>query len=101
MIKRNDFKKIITIRSIWSPNKNLGDRKLPNGELFSDYLYRLVFSQMKIDKLGIGEDGNLFYYDNDKSLYYYPENCCYKENTFITQQKKRIREIVKEIVMEE
>ena len=56
-MKRSDFIKIIRIRSIWKTGK--GDYKLPNGTSMKRYIETLVESQMKIDSLCIGSDGNL------------------------------------------
>ena len=57
-MKRSDFVKIIKIRSIWKTGK--GDYRLPNGTFMERYIETLVESQMKIDSLWIGSDGNLY-----------------------------------------
>lgn len=51
--------KIIRLRSVWKVDKRRGNYKLPNGERLSRYITDLVESQMKIDNLGIRENGNL------------------------------------------
>lgn len=58
-MKRKDFMQIIKLRSAWNIDRRRGDYKLPNGEFLSKYIRRLIESQMKIDSLGILEDGSL------------------------------------------
>lgn len=57
-MKREDFKKIIKLRSFWKIDRRKGNYKLANGRL-SDYVTDLVESQMKLDNLGIRENGDL------------------------------------------
>jgi hypothetical protein len=59
-MKREDFKKIIKLRSFWKIDKRKGDYKLPSGDKLSKYIRKLVISQMQIDNLLIGENGDLF-----------------------------------------
>lgn len=59
-MKREDFKKIIKLRSIWKVDKRKGNYRLPSGEKLSDYLFRLVDEQMSLDSLWIAKDGNLY-----------------------------------------
>lgn len=56
---RENFKKIIKLRSIWKIDKRKGNYKLPSRDYLKDYIRRLVESQMKIDNLGIMENGDL------------------------------------------
>lgn len=56
---RDNFKKIIKLRSIWKIDKRKGNYRLPNGDLLSSYVEKLVDEQMKLDTLGIKSDGNL------------------------------------------
>ena len=57
-MKRNDFKKIIKIRSQW---QFTGDNyKLPSGEPISVYVRKLVESQMNVDSLAIEKWGFVF-----------------------------------------
>ena len=58
-MKREDFKKIIKLRSFWKIDRRKGNFKLPNGERLSSYITKLVESQMKIDNLGIRANGDL------------------------------------------
>ena len=58
-MKREDFKKIIKLRSFWKIDKRKGNYKLPNGKRLSDYITSLVESQMKLDNLGIRANGDL------------------------------------------
>lgn len=59
IMKRTDFMQIIKLRSVWKVDRRKGNYKLPNGEKLSSYITELVESQMKIDNLGIRENGNL------------------------------------------
>ena len=58
-MKREDFKKIIKLRSFWKIDKRKGNYKLPNGNNLSAYVTDLVESQMKLDNLGIRSNGDL------------------------------------------
>ena len=58
-MKREDFKKIIKLRSCWKIDKRKGNYKLPNGNNLSVYVTDLVESQMKLDNLGIRSNGDL------------------------------------------
>lgn len=50
-MKREDFKKIIKLRSFWKIDKRKGNYELPNGNRLSSYVRELVESQMKLDGL--------------------------------------------------
>ena len=56
-MKRDDFKKIIKLRSIWKIDRRKGNYTLPNGEKLTIYVKKLVESQMKIDNLLIASNG--------------------------------------------
>lgn len=58
-MKRENFKKIIKLRSVWKIDKRKGNYKLPNGKFLSDYVQDLVESQMGLDHLGICSNGDL------------------------------------------
>lgn len=58
-MKREDFKKIIKLRSFWKIDKRMGNYKLPNGTRLSHYVRELVKSQMQLDNLGILANGDL------------------------------------------
>lgn len=58
-MERTDFIKMIRLRSVWKIDKRKGNYILPNGNKLSRYVEYLVKSQMKIDDLGIRENGNL------------------------------------------
>lgn len=63
-MKRENFKKIIKLRSEFIVDKRKGNYILPAGDAtLLDYLKTLVESQMKIDHLGIKADGNLCFCD--------------------------------------
>ncbi len=58
-MKRDNFKKIIKLRSFWKIDKRKGNYRLPNGKFLSDYVRDLVESQIKLDHLGIRSNGDL------------------------------------------
>ena len=58
-MERKRFMQIIKLRSAWKIDRRRGDYQLPNGDRLSNYIAKLVESQMKIDSLGILEDGSL------------------------------------------
>lgn len=60
---RENFKKIIKLRSEWKIDKKKGDYKLPNGKPLSHYIAHLVETQMEIDHLGIRENGDFCFMD--------------------------------------
>ena len=105
-MKREDFKKIIKLRSFWKIDKRKGNYKLPNGKRLSDYVTGLVESQMKLDNLGIGLNGDLCFMSgggwntetkefDDYTLmpaFQGDEVCSYDD------MKKRIKFIVYEII---
>lgn len=105
-MKREDFKKIIKLRSIWKIDKRKGNYELPNGEKLSTYVRNLVESQMKLDDLQIRENGNLCFgaggewntetkQFNDYTLmppFENNETCSYDE------MEKRITKIVNELL---
>ena len=105
-MKREDFKKIIKLRSFWKIDRRKGNYKLPNGKRLSDYVAGLVESQMQLDNLGIRANGGLCvvsgggWNDETKEFDDYSlmpafqsnENCSYDE------MDRRIKSIVYEIV---
>lgn len=105
-MKRTDFMKIIKLRSQWKIDKRMGNYKLANGSKLSEYITELVESQMKLDKLGIRENGELCFtrggtwntstneFDNYELLPAYEANeiCSYDE------MEKRIKRLVSEII---
>lgn len=104
-MKRNDFIKIIKSRSFWKIDKRTGNYKLPSGNYLSDYVEQLVRSQMKIDGLGISENGNLNYMTGGE---YNAEKKCFEDYTIVIpfecsevctwkEQENRINQLVKEI----
>ena len=60
-MERENFKKIIKLRSFWKIDRRKGNYKLPNGEYLADYVRRLVESQMKLDNLGIASNGDFYF----------------------------------------
>jgi len=104
-MKRDDFKKIIKLRSFWVIEKGK-NYHLASGKPISDYISDLVESQMKVDNLGILENGNLCFctggiWNEGKSWFMdyelYPpfkdtEICSYDE------MQERIESLVKEIL---
>ena len=106
-MKREDFKKIIKLRSFWRIDKRKGNYKLPNGKRLSSYITDLVESQMNIDNLGIRSNGDLCLmsggernaetneFDNYTLMPAFQDNeiCSYYEME--TRIKKLVSEIIK------
>lgn len=105
-MKREDFKKIIRLRSFWKIDRRKGNYKLPNGEYLADYVRRLVESQMKLDNLGIASNGDLYMMSGgewNKEVGYYDEytlSIPFKNNEICTydDMKYRINALIHEIV---
>mgnify|MGYP000049433471 FL=1 len=106
-MKRNDFKKIIKIRSQW---QFTGDNyKLPSGEPISVYVRKLVESQMNVDKLAILENGNLSFAtggewnDTAKEFGNYTLMPDFKENETceFDEMEKRIDALVYELIQKQ
>ena len=94
-MKREDFKKIIKLRSEWKIDRRKGNYKLPSGARLYDYVYKLVVSQLQLDNLGINKDGNL-YFMTDKYIIMKPFSD--NEQTNISEQYDRIDKLIKEII---
>ena len=105
-MKREDFKKIIKLRSFWKIDKRKGNYKLPNGEMLSDYVRSLVESQMKVDALGIRNNGDLCvssvggWNTETKEFDNYTLMPAFQDNEFCSydEMERRIRSIVREII---
>ena len=103
-MKRNDFKKIIKLRSQW---EFTGDNyTLPSGEPISAYVQKLVESQLEIDHLAVLKNGDLAFSaggewnDQAKEFEDYKLMPDYKENEACDfyEMEKRINTLVYEIV---
>ena len=105
-MKREDFKKIIKLRSFWKIDRRKGNYKLPNGEKLSDYITGLVESQMQLDNLGIRANGDLCMVSGGvwntelKDFDDYTLMPEFQNNEICTfdDMEKRIRVIVSEII---
>lgn len=106
-MKRNEFKKIIKIRSEW---EFIGDNyKLPSGEPISVYLRKLVESQMNIDSLAILKNGDLSFAtggkrnDITKAFESYVLMPAFQENETceFDEMEKRIDALVYELVQKQ
>lgn len=105
MIKRDDFIKIIKLRSYWKIDKRKGNYKLLNGTYLYDYIFELVTGQLNLDNLVIANDGNLYNgfggdWNNKKKVF--DDYIIYlsKVNEICTfdNQENRIKSLVKEII---
>lgn len=104
-MKREDFIKIIRLRSFWHIDKRKGNFKLPNGSSLSEYVERLVRSQLDIDNLAIKADGNITTgsggeWDTEKKEFTnYTILCPFAENETCTyeEHERRIKVLVREI----
>ena len=99
-MKRQDFIKIIRLRSFWKIDKRTGNYKLPSGKRLSEYVADLVETQMKIDDLGISKNGNLcwcFYNEKAENFTLMP---AFQDNEIcsLDDMDKRINKLVCEIV---
>nr|DAJ18909.1 MAG TPA: hypothetical protein [Siphoviridae sp. ctQHO9] len=106
-MKRNDFKKIIKIRSQW---QFTGDNyKLPSGEPISVYVRKLVESQMNVDSLAILKNGDLSFAtggnwnDTTKEFEGYVLMPAFQENETceFDKMEKRIDALVYELVQKQ
>lgn len=106
-MKRNDFKKIIKIRSQW---QFTGDNyKLPSGEPISVYVGKLVESQMNVDSLAILKNGDLSFAtggewnDTAKEFENYMLMPAFQENETceFDEMEKRIDALVYELVQKQ
>ena len=61
-MERKKFMQIIKLRSVWKIDKRRGDYTLPNGTKLSEYVERLVRSQMAVDHLAVRKNGDLCMY---------------------------------------
>lgn len=96
---RENFKKIIKLRSCWKIDKRKGDYKLPSGDNLSSYVSDLVYQQLEVDKIAIASDGNLYSYGgggyNEDFVIWIPfsenETCSYD------MQERRVNILIREI----
>lgn len=103
-MKRNDFKKIIKLRSQW---EFTGDNyTLPSGEPISTYVQKLVESQLEVDHLAVLKNGDLAFStggewnDQTKAFESYVLMPAFQENETceFDEMEKRINTLVCEIV---
>ena len=100
-MKRENFKKIIKLRSVWKVDKRCGNYKLPDGQPLSTYLQKLIESQLEIDNLAIDSKGNMNYahFNNtDKLIELSIKFLFIEEESSILQQQHRIAELVHELL---
>lgn len=101
-MKREDFKKIIKLKSFWKIDRRKGSYKLPNGEQLFDYVESLIYKEIKNDKIAIRANGSLSDYEGgewskqekkflDFNFIGKDESCTYSE------QEKRIKYLTREI----
>ena len=98
-MKRNDFIKVIKLRSCWKIDRRIGDYKLPNNERISIYVEKLVREQIKLDKLAISHDGDLKYCgERNGTIYEISAPFEEIEQCGFAEQESRIEKLVREIV---
>lgn len=104
-MKREDFKKIIKLRSQW---KITGENyTLPSNEQISTYVQGLVESQLELDQLAVLENGDLAFStggnwnDKEKKFEDYKLMPDYKENETCDfyEMEKRIKTLTCEIIL--
>jgi hypothetical protein len=99
-IKREDFKKIIKLRSVWKIDKRKGDYKLPNGKTLSFYLRYLVETQLDIDGLFIRQNGNLCSGTTDKktNIVFLMPDFGEDETCSCDKMEQRVDTLVRELI---
>lgn len=95
---REDFQKIIKLRSGWNIDKRKGDYKLPSGEYLSSYLEDLVKSQMKIDNLLINNNGDLCFGNIQNDICYVHTPFSDIEFCTVFEMENRIDRIIKDML---
>lgn len=109
---REDFKKIIKLRSCWKIDKRKGNYTLPSGDKLSVFVRQLVEGQLKLDNFGIAADGTLqpIFEDTEtnteKGLQSWEDEFAFvlmrpfsdNEETTQGQQDKRIAQLVYEML---
>lgn len=95
-MKREDFIRIIKIRSAWKIDRRKGNYKLPSGNSLRSYVYDLSLQQMNLDRLGIGKDGNLYSIDPDGTYLMIPFSD--NEPTTPEEQDARFERLVIDII---
>lgn len=104
-MKRNDFKKMIKLRSQWEFTGN--NYTLPSGDPISTYVQKLVETQLEIDHLAVLKNGDLAFStggewnDQTKEFEDYKLMPDYKENETCDfyEMEKRINTLVYEIIL--
>ena len=95
-MKREDFIRIIKIRSAWKIDRRKGNYKLPSGNSLRSYVYALALQQLNLDHLGIGSDGNLYSIDSNQSRLMIP--FAESEPTTPEEQDARFSRLVRDII---
>ena len=95
-MKREDFIKIIKIRSAWKIDHRKGNYTLPSGETLRSYVYDLALQQLNLDHLGINKDGDLYSIDPDQTYLMIPFSD--NEPTTPEEQDARFSRLVRDIV---
>ena len=55
-MKREDFKKIIKLRSFWKIDRRKGNYKLPDGSWLSEYVAKLIEQGVTLDAKLVGDE---------------------------------------------
>ena len=97
-MKRKDFIKIIKLRSAWKVDRRKGNYILPSGERLSDYIESLVDSQLQLDNLAVGKDGNLYFSTNENGIYKIVPPFKNNEKCDSEEMGKRIKDLINEIL---
>lgn len=95
-MKRDDFIRIIKIRSAWKIDRRRGNYKLPSGASLRSYIYDLALQQLNLDHLGIASDGNLYSIDPDQNYLMIPFSD--NEPTTPEEQDARFTRLVRDII---
>lgn len=102
-MKRKDLQTIIKARSAWKVDKRRGDYRLPNGERLSDYLTRLVYSQLALDSLAIARNGNAYFCEpceigGSRPGYRITPPFCPIQYCTLDDHERRVEALVRELI---
>lgn len=93
-MKRNDFKQVVKIFSIFQIDKRKGNYTLPNGAKLSEYLQNLVSEILERNNLAIRSDGSVGEILNGKIFKPFGDD----ETTTPEQQEKRCTALIIEML---
>lgn len=106
-MKRENFIKIIRLRSKYKITPRKGNYKLPSGSPLSKYVAKLVKSELELDGLLVRSNGDLCYgkwgyYDEEEKCnvdcFLMPEYPQMHENCSCKEMKQRINDLIYDVI---